>query len=380
MSTPTSATHKSVVVTSLGQYGVQEVSTPVPTSGQVLVKILAFTVNPNYKYIIGGHIPFFNTFPMRPGGGCIGRVEAVGNDALTVSPGQLVLVNPSIYGRDDPAEKIVQGLIQGFNPRQVQLATKAWAHGAISEKTLVPLENVVPVNEEYWLKTKGYPTEKIMALMRFALPYHGYELAKLKAGETVVVAFATGSLGNAAIELALVLGAAHVVGLGRTQSKLDAWHASLPAQYASRVSTVALTGDVAADTASIQAATPAKSGADVFFDLTPTGAAPDAISAHLGAGIGAMRPKGRVILMGNVMNNVSLPYRQIVAKDLQLLGAYLNPVDVPKKVVRLAESGLLTIDHYQTEVMAGGMDVLAKAMDVAEEKKGTRFTLLLAPN
>ncbi|KAF8314025.1 GroES-like protein, partial [Clavulina sp. PMI_390] len=372
------STYKTAVVTAFNQYSFEDVPTPAPTSGQVLVKILSIYINPGYKHFISGHVPFLHTFPVRPGGGAIGRVEAVGEDSLTLSPGQLVYVDPAIVGRDAPEEKIVHGSIQGFNPRQIQLSTKAWTQGTISQKTIVPVESVVPVNEEFWLKTKGYELERIWMVNRFIVPYVGYERAQLQPGDTVLVAFATGGLGNAAIELALALGAAHVVGLGRTQSKLDTWHASLPAQYASRVSTVALTGDIPTDTAAIIAATPSKKGVDVYFDLTPTAGMAEA-SAHLSAGIGAVKTKGRVIFMGNVQRDVTIPYGQIVMKDLSVHGAYMYDMSVPKKVFRLAESGLLSVDHYSTEVLEGGLDAFGKAMDLAGEKKGTRFELFIRP-
>ncbi|KAF8318511.1 NAD(P)-binding protein [Clavulina sp. PMI_390] len=371
------ATHSTVVLTSRTELSIKEVPTPIPTSGQALITILAFPVHPNLKLVFSS--PFYHTFPLYPGGGCVGRVEAVGDDALALKPGQLVYVDPAILGRDAPEEKIVHGLIQGFNPRQVQLSTKAWTQGTMSQKTLVPIENVVPVDEDHWVKIKGFPIEKIWMVNRFMLSYAGFEYAKLQPGDTVVVAFATGRLGNAAIELALALGAAHVVGLGRTQSKLDAWKSSLPPQYASRVSVVALTYDIPKDTKAIIAATPQQRGADIFFDLTPRQAA-DTASAHIGAGIGALKNKGRIVFMGYIPSDISFPYGQFVAKDLQLFGGFMYDMSVPKKVLRLVESGLLSVDHYETELMDGGLEVVENAMDRATDKKSTRYNLFIKPN
>ncbi|KAF8318514.1 hypothetical protein DL93DRAFT_2133343 [Clavulina sp. PMI_390] len=366
-----------MVVTARGEISLADVETPTPTSGQVLVRVLAFPILADFRALIAS--PMCHTFPLYPGGGCIGRVEAAGDDTLTVAPGQLVYVDPAILGRDAPEEKIVHGLIQGFTPRQIQLSTKAWTQGTMSQKTLVPVESVIPVDEEFWTKTKGFPVEKIWAVNRFVLPFTGFELANLRAGEVVVIAFTTGRLGNAATELALTLGAAHVVGLGRSQSRLDAWISSLPPQYASRVSAVALTGDIPTDTQAIVASTPYSKGADIYYDFTPPEGSATA-SAHIGAGIGALKNKGRIVFMGNVLSDISFPYIQVVNKDLKLFGSYMYDLSVPKKVFRLVESGLLSIDHYETEIVDGGLDAFDKAIAAAASNKNPRSTVLIKPN
>lgn len=111
-------------------------------------------------------------------------------------------------------------------------------------------------------------------------------------------------LGNAAVELALALGAGYVVGLGRNQSKLDAWKATFSVTQASRISAVGLTGDITKDTEAITAATPKSLGADVFF-----------ASAHIKASIGALKIKGCVILMGSILTDIALPYFEVARKD-----------------------------------------------------------------
>lgn len=184
-------------------------------------------------------------------------------------------------------------------------------------------------------------------------------------------------LGNAAVELALTLGAGHVVGLGRDQSKLDAWKATFSTAQAARISAVGLTGDIAKDTDAITAATPKALGADVFFDLTPPPAAPTA-SAHIKASIGALKIKGRVIFMGSVPNDIALPYFEFVRKDLQLFGGFMYELSAPRAVVRMLEAGLLNLDAYETKAFKG-LDKLHEAIDYAAEHRGTRFSCFVNP-
>lgn len=193
MSTPTCSTHKAAYLAAAGQaLQIRTTPTPVPTSGQVLVRVLSINIGHTHKAILNGAIPLIRHFPLTPGGSCIDRVEAVGSDAVSVEPGQLVYVDPAIIGRDDPMQKIVHGAMQGFTPHAEKLALNGWRDGIMAEKAIVPLENVFPLDEKYLVEEKGYSFDTIHLAGRFILTYWGYELAKLKGGDTVIVAFATG--------------------------------------------------------------------------------------------------------------------------------------------------------------------------------------------
>lgn len=151
-----------------------------------------FSVGPCIKRFSAGGAPYLSHFPLTPGGGCVGRVEAVGSDTISLEPGQLVYVDPTIVGRDDPTQKIIQGQVQGFTPLSAKLSINGWRNGTMAEKATVPLENVIPLDENYLVGERGYSFDKIHMAYRFVLTYAGYELVKLKAGDTIIVAFATG--------------------------------------------------------------------------------------------------------------------------------------------------------------------------------------------
>lgn len=184
-------------------------------------------------------------------------------------------------------------------------------------------------------------------------------------------------LGNSAVELALALGARHIVGLGRDQSKLDTWRATFSASQASRISAVGLMGDVDKDTQAITAATPQSLGADVFFDLTPAAAGKTA-SLHIGASIGALKIKGRIVFMGSVPNDITLPYFDIVHKDLQLNGGFMYDLSAPRAVIRMLEAGLLDLDAYETKGFKG-LEKLEEALAYAADHAGMRFTCFINP-
>ena len=189
-----SPTHTALVLADRGQpLARKTIHTPTPTSGQVLVHVLSVFISPSTKALIAGELPFPMTFPSTPGPGCIGRVEAVGSDATTVKPGQLVYVDPTVRARDDSNEAIIQGFIQGMTEKSAWLSKNAWRDGTWTEKAIVPLENTFPLDEKYLVGERHYSFARLSWILRSCIPLGGYQAAQLKAGETVVVAFATGS-------------------------------------------------------------------------------------------------------------------------------------------------------------------------------------------
>lgn len=187
-------THTAVVIIDRGQPLERKIiETPEPTSGQVLVRVLSVCVGPTHKAAITGELPFPLHFPLTPGAGCIGRVEAVGSDATTVAAGQLVFVDPTIRARDDPSQRIVQGLIQGMTEKSALLGRNGWRDGTWTEKAVVPLENTFPLDEKYFVGERHYSFARLTWVHRFCVPLGGLQAARLKPGETVVVAYATGS-------------------------------------------------------------------------------------------------------------------------------------------------------------------------------------------
>lgn len=184
-------------------------------------------------------------------------------------------------------------------------------------------------------------------------------------------------LGNAAIELALAMGAARVVGLGRNQARLESWKKELGNSKAARVEVVALTGDVDKDTELIKAATPRGAGAEVFMDLSPPAATATATDL-LKSAIRSLKVAGRLILMGGVGPEVTLPYGEILLRDIQVYGKYMYDRDAPKTVIRFVESGLLSLEGYNHKVYKG-LDKMEEALNEAEKSTTSRYSILVNP-
>src|SRR5436190_18981766 len=76
----------------------EEVPTPQPGLGQVLVRMDAIGINPVETYIRSGTYALKPELPYTPGGDGAGVVEAVGNEVTAFKPGDRVYTAGTISG------------------------------------------------------------------------------------------------------------------------------------------------------------------------------------------------------------------------------------------------------------------------------------------
>ena len=149
---------------------VEDIESPSPGPGEVLVQVKAAGVNFPDTLIIQNKYQFKPALPFTPGGELAGIVTAVGEGVTRVAVGQHVI---------------------GF---------VMW--GAFAEQALVAQDQLVPMPE-------GMPFDVASAfLMTYGTCYHALQdRARLRPGETVLVLGAAGGIGIASIEIAKALGA-----------------------------------------------------------------------------------------------------------------------------------------------------------------------------
>jgi len=76
----------------------EEIPTPRPAAGQVLVRIHAAGVNPYDTYMRNGSYPVKPPLPYTPGSDAAGVVEAVGEGVTKVKPGDRVYTAKTLTG------------------------------------------------------------------------------------------------------------------------------------------------------------------------------------------------------------------------------------------------------------------------------------------
>ncbi|KAI0017672.1 NAD(P)-binding protein [Xylariomycetidae sp. FL0641] len=309
-------------------------SRPIPAAGPgtAVVNILAAAIGSNASYLMSHEIPgFAYPVPCVYGNNAVGRVASAGADAASLVPGRLVLVDAFVGARDDPDVMLLQGLMPGGDARSRRLASEVWRDGAAQTHAVVPLENVVPLDEAALLGTHGYEVADLARLPALAVAYGATQAARLKAGETVVVGPATGQLSGSAVEVAAALGA-RVVALGRNAQVLRRLKATLP-----RVETVTVSGDVEADARAIQAFGPV----DVFLDFSPSSATEE--PSHIRSAMQAVRRCGRVVFMGGLAFDIKVSYWHMVLKSLEVKGRWMYTKTELRELVKLVETGVLKI-------------------------------------
>lgn len=345
---------------------VRELPDPEAGGGEVLVEVLATCVLPYAAEVFSGERHYPLVPPVVPGLGGVGRVVHVGPDATRLRGGDLVWCDATVRSRDDALTPDIT--LQGWSSRGDGGARLAQHlhDGSFAELMRVPTENVFRLPAE----AENDPV-RWAALGLHGVPYGGLLAGEFEAGETLLVSGATGNLGSSAVAVALALGAGRVVAAGRNRAALDL----LAARFGARVRPVRLTGDEAADRASMAEA--ADGPIDMVLDLLP----PSAPSSATRAAAMTVREYGRVVLMGGVGmlggDDLALPYPWIMRNSITVRGQWLYPRRANVGMVRLLASGAL--DLAPERVRSFPLDAVNDAVAYAAAHGGPFDRTVLTP-
>jgi len=142
---------------------------------------------------------------------------------------------------------------------------------------------------------------------------------------------ATGAFGSAGVMMGLALGARAVIATGRNEAVLG----ELARRFGPRVVPVTMHGDEAADRERIVAHGPI----DCVLDLLP----PAASAAQVRAAALAVRPNGRIVLMGGIGEPLALPYNWLMRHSITVRGQWMYPRTAIPRVVALVRAGLIDL-------------------------------------
>lgn len=347
--TPAPKEYKALVVESKGKLSIKDVPFSLAERGDVIVRVLASYVNPNSQEVLveGANFLPGSDFPFVWGCQAVGRVEATGGDQVHVKKGDLVVMDNLLRARDIKEVTAIQGLFHKFVPQSKKLM-EMYKDGFYAQYAKVPLENVHVLEEEKLFNQYGYKMEDLPQLTRFAVGMGGLNRAHVKPGDTVVIAPSTGKFSGDAVQLASAMGAT-VIAASRNKTILDKLAKAFPRVYA-----LQLTGDVQKDAEGMQ-----QWGApDAFLDFTPQ---MPAIPSHFASAIQALKPRGRICLLGAPQGNVKIPYALVMFKNLEFYFNFMYSREDLQQVVRLAESGALALGSK------GGQDIATYQLNSWED-------------
>jgi NADPH2:quinone reductase len=162
----------------------EEIPTPRPAAGQVLVRIHAVGVNPYDTYMRNGAYAIKPPLPYTPGSDGAGVVETIGQGVNKVKPGDRVYVAKTVTG--------------------------AYAEYALTLESQVHL---LTANITY--------AQGAGIWVPYGTAYHAlYQCTRARGGETVLIHGASGGVGIAGVQMARAMGMI-VLGTAGTEKGLD---------------------------------------------------------------------------------------------------------------------------------------------------------------
>ena len=369
-------THRALVLTSRDQpLHVEARPLPQLTSGSAIVRVLNVHLVSYSRDVYSGKRPYPFPTPLVPGGSCVGRIEAVGPDATTLKPGQLVYVHGFIAGRDDPDELCLFGFFSGDSPGCKSMMEKEWRDATFAEYSRVPLENCILLDEKRLLGSPqegglGYTVDDLAYLQTPLVAYGGLIDIDLKPGETIIVSPATGPFGGSAVQVALAMGASTVIAMGRNEDALKRVESLDP----TRIKSLKMTGNWETELEALKTFGPI----DAFFDISPPMAQN---SSHFKSCIASLRRGGRVSFMGGLREDLALPCWMLVHKNLQLMGKWMYDRENIPGFMRLVHGGLLKLGPEGGNEITGrfGLEQWREAFDMAAEKARMGQMSLIVP-
>jgi alcohol dehydrogenase len=332
-----------------GELRFNDVRTPEPRPGSVLVRIEASMLMSYLKAYVEGKLPAYNPppGPFTIGTNGVGVIEAVGRDVWHLKPGQRVVLSSHFVAAENVADaaQILIGLTS--SPEAAPMLAD-WPDGTLAEYALMPAAAVTPAEG---LDT--FEAAQLVTIGRCIIPFGGLLRGRLAVGESLVVNGATGAYGTAAVLVGIAMGASRVIAAGRNAGALEA----VARAGSPRVATVTLSGDVMADTRALREA--AGGGADMAFDMVGQARDPNATLAALHS----LRRGGRLVLMGSMTTDLPIPYGAVMLNNWEILGQFMYPAGVYRRLLDLLRTGMLDISPICPRVYP--LKDLPEAMEAA---------------
>ena len=112
---------------------------------------------------------------------------------------------------------------------------------------------------------------------------------------------------------------------------------------------------------------------DCVLDLLPPAATP----AQVRAALLAVRPFGRVVLMGGVRQDIAVPYNWLMRCCITIHGQWMYPRHAIARLIAMVRTGLLSLEHHQAKCFS--LDDVNEAIAHAAANAGPFNMTVLRP-
>jgi 2-desacetyl-2-hydroxyethyl bacteriochlorophyllide A dehydrogenase len=322
---------------------------PVPPVGErdVLVRVMAAGICHSDVHYRSGVSPV-RPLPMTLGHEVAGVVEKVGASAISVRPGDRVVLHYNITCGD--CWFCSTGNEQ-FCPHGLMLGH--FTDGGYAEYVSVPARNALLLPAEI-------PLEQGATLMcASATSFHALRKARIRAGEKAAV-FGIGGLGLSAIQLAKAFGAVEVFAVDRKEEKLElaAHYGAVPVN-AARVDPVR----------EIRGLT-AERGVDVALEVIGR-------AATMQQAVRSLGPMGRAVIVGIGNERLSIDtYRELLGVEAELIGSNDHLLQELPQLLEMARRGILDTSRVVTRTVPLDPAAINGALDALERYEGGLRTVI----
>jgi alcohol dehydrogenase len=329
--------HKAWRLHALGDLRFDTVETASPAADGILVAIEAAMVLSYTDKVLSGALPYaLPPLPFTPGTNAVGRVVATGKDVPHVKEGDRVFLSPHLRADvpDREPPQILIGLTRMGDSDATRALQARWRDGVFTEIAHWPAACATPLKG-----LDGHSGEELLGLAKLIVPFGGLQRSGLAGGQTILINGATGYFGSGAVMVAVAMGAARVVAIGRNAAALE----QLRATFGPRVVPAVVSGDAATDLPIIRAA--ANGAADCALDLLGSARSTSTTLSTLRA----LKRGGRLVVMGSADVPLEISFRELLANDWEIVGQFMYGRSAPADLAALAANGLLDLSKIKTK-------------------------------
>ncbi|KZF12596.1 hypothetical protein A2J03_17590 [Rhodococcus sp. EPR-157] len=343
---------------------------PTPGPKDVLVKVAACGLVPNSYNVVNGKTPFVPpALPAIFGLDVSGTIEAVGEQVLGIEVGQRVYVDPHLVCgschdcRRGSRDMCQFGCLRAYfagDERSAQLMNQ-YPVGGLSEYVVAPDYTIATLPDEVDLLTAarfGYLGTSFGALRRGAFG----------PGQTLLVNGVTGTLGVAAVAIALGMGATKILGVGRNPELLEQVSRLAPG----RVETAS--SEDGTDVVEWALERTHGRGVDVMYDCLGVGGDGNSTNALMAA----VKTAGHAVLAaGGVDIDIVQPYLDVLGRDVPVLGSnWFSPGEIDEMIAMIA-AGVIDLSILENREFA--LTDVNDAFDFVGSRPGGFINVVVVP-
>lgn len=325
---------------------VEEVPTPEPAPGEVLVKVAACGVCHTDLHYVDHGTPTFKKPPLILGHEASGTIAALGADVDGWREGERVLL-PAVYGCGHCAR--CRAGRDNICDQMVMLGNNV--DGGYAEYVVAPATTLFSMPEEIPLEEGAIIADAITT------PYHAVVVrGRVQPGDNVVV-FGCGGIGANVVQMAAAVGG-RVVAVDIADEKLE-WAAKLGA-----ADTVNPAGEERVDK-TLRSLT--NGGADVAFECIGLPETQEQAFA-------STRNGGRLVMVGYSAKPMTLNSGRVMYREMEVIGSLgCRGADYPR-VLELARQGKIAVTDLVTARFP--LDDINDAFDTLRAGKGLRSIIV----